>query len=202
MTSVMLSSQVLVLNRTFVPVHITSLKQALCMLYRGVAKVVGDQYELFDFDTWSELSIAQDEDRIGLVDKAIRVPRVILLQVYDRIPRRPVRFSRINVYLRDHNTCQYCARALPRSELNLDHVVPISLGGKTEWENIVCSCIPCNLKKGGRSPEQAHMKLIRKPVKPPWTFFFATLSKPTYYDQWRPFLTMIDFSYWNVELKD
>src|SRR3989338_2837741 len=103
----MMSSQVLVLNRNFVPVHITSLRHALCMLYRGIAKAVDAQYELYDFDSWSELSVANHE-KISTISSAIRVPRVIILQIYDRLPRRPVRFSRLNVYLRDQNKCQYC----------------------------------------------------------------------------------------------
>lgn len=184
------------------PVHVTSLRHALCMLYRGIAKVVDHQYELFDFESWAELSVAAREERIGFVNGVMRVPRVILLQMYDRSPKRPVRFSRLNVYLRDQNRCQYCGNIFHRGDLNLDHVVPVSLGGKTNWENVVCSCIPCNLKKGGRVPEQAGMKLVRRPTKPPWTFFFAFMSKPAYYDQWKPFLTMVDYSYWNVELKD
>ncbi len=198
----MMSSQVLVLNRHFVPVHVTSLRHALCMLYRGIAKVVDHQYELFDFQSWAALSVALGEEHIGMVNRAIRVPRVVLLQVFDRLPRRPVRFSRLNVYLRDQNLCQYCGRNFHRSDLNLDHVIPVSLGGKTEWDNVVCSCVECNLKKGGRTPEQARMRLIRKPTKPPWTFFFATMSRPPYYEKWKPFLTMVDYSYWNTELKD
>ncbi len=198
----MLSSQVLVLNRSFVPVHVTNLRHALCMLYRGIAKVVDGHYELFDFDSWAALSVAEHDEQIGLVGKAMRVPRVVLLQIYDRLPKRPVRFSRLNVYLRDQNTCQYCARIFSRSDLNLDHVIPVSKGGKTSWENVVCSCIECNLRKGGRSPEQAGIKLIRRPSKPPWTFFFNHMTKPIYYEAWKPFLTMVDFSYWNVELKD
>lgn len=198
----MLSSNVLVLNRSFMPIHITSLRHALCLLYRGLAKVVDRQYELFDFESWSELSVAAHEESLGLVHRAIRIPRVVLLHYYDRIPRRPVRFSRLNVYLRDHNTCQYCGRPCRRQELNLDHVIPVSQGGKTDWENVVCSCVSCNIKKGGRLADQAGMNLLRKPVKPNWSLLFRLLSKPVHYDEWKPFLNMVDFSYWNVELKD
>ena len=102
---------------------------------------------------------AANEDSIGLVDQAIRVPRVILLLAYDRVPRRYVRFSRFNIYSRDQNRCQYCGRQFPRAELNLDHVVPRSKGGTSTWENVVCSCHRCNRLKGGRTPTEAGMRL-------------------------------------------
>lgn len=198
----MLSSNVLVLNRSFMPIHITSVRRALCLLYRGLAKVVDRQYELFDFESWAALSVAVHEEKIGMINGAIRVPRVILLHFYDRLPRRPVKFSRLNIYLRDENTCQYCGKRYSRSELNLDHIVPVSLGGKTDWENVVCSCTRCNIKKGGRLPDAAGMTLLKKPTKPHWSFFFRLLTKPVHYEEWKPFLSMVDFSYWNVELRD
>ena len=198
----MIQSSVLVLNRSYMPVHITSLKHALCLVYRGLAKVVDEQYGLHDFKSWSELSVSVHQEKIGLVNKAIRIPRVVLLHFYDRMPSRPVRFSRINVYLRDRHTCQYCGKHFATIGLNLDHVIPLSQGGKTTWENVVCSCIPCNLKKGGHSPEQAGMKLVKHPVKPQWSLLFRLFSGHTRYDEWKPFLNMVDFSYWNVELQD
>ena len=121
-----LYSKVLVLNRSYLPVHVTVVRRALSLLYQGVARAVDEQYRTFDFDSWADL--AADEDAIGLVNRAIRVPRVILLQGYDRVPRRYVRFSRFNIYSRDQNRCQYCGRQFPRAELNLDHVVPRSRG--------------------------------------------------------------------------
>ena len=92
---------------------------------------------------------------VGIVGGVIRVPRVLLLIAYERVPKRHVRFSRFNIYARDNNTCQYCARRLPRTELNLDHVIPRSRGGLSTWENVVCSCHSCNRRKGGQTPEEA-----------------------------------------------
>ena len=132
----------------------------------------------------------------------IRVPRVILLIAYDRLPKREVRFSRLNILIRDNHTCQYCGKRNHRSELNLDHVVPRSQGGKTTWTNVVASCHPCNHHKGGRSPEQARMHLIRKPFKPESYPFSMLLTRPNIYAAWRPYLNVVDFSYWNVELED
>lgn len=198
----MLSTHVLVLNRSFVPVHVTSLRHALCLLYRGIAKVVDAEYSLFDFDSWASLSAALEEEKVHTVNRAFRVPRVILLSLYDRVPHRPVRFSRLNIYMRDRNTCQYCGKRFQRAELNLDHVMPVSLGGRTSWENVVCSCIRCNVKKGGRTPEGAGMKLLKTPARPNWSIYFRLQAKPIHYDAWKPFLNMVDFTYWNLELKE
>jgi hypothetical protein len=125
--SAILNSKVLVLNRSYLPVHITSLRRALTLLYCEVALAVDGEYRTFDFPAW--LRLEPDGDALGLVDRALRVPRVILLRGFDRVPRREVRFSRFNVYARDRGQCQYCGRRFPRAELNLDHVFPRSRGG-------------------------------------------------------------------------
>lgn len=197
----MLSSQVLVLNRSYIPIQVTSLKRALCLLYRGLAKVVDQQYELFDFQSWAELSVVAHDESLGLVHKAIRIPRVILLHFYDKVPNKPVRFSRLNVYLRDQNTCQYCRKKFPRSELTLDHVLPLSRGGGTSWENIVCCCVVCNVQKGGKTPQEARLHMMRVPMRPDWSFMFRILTKPIHYKEWFPYLNILDYSYWNNELE-
>src|SRR5207244_10699089 len=107
-----LNTKVLVLNRSYLPIHITIVRRALSLLYQGIAHAVDEQYRTFDFASWADL--VAEEDRIGLVDRAIRVPRVILLQGYDRIPRRYVRFSRFNLYARDGHRCQDCGRRFAR----------------------------------------------------------------------------------------
>lgn len=197
----MLASPVLVLNRSFFPVHITSVKRAFCLLYRGIARAVDEQYQTFDYESWSELSYAVHHETVGLVDRVVRIPRVILLTVYDRLPKREIRFSRLNILIRDNYTCQYCGQHLKRSHLNLDHVVPRSQGGQTTWENVVASCLQCNCQKGGRLPKEAGLKLIRKPFRPNIFPFSLLVSKPNLHAAWRPFLNIVDFSYWNVELE-
>ncbi len=198
----MLTSSVLVLNRSFMPVHITSVKRAFVLLYQGIAKAVDRQYELFDYDSWAEIASDTNAETIGLVDRVIRVPRVILLVGYDRLPKRRVRFSRHNIYLRDRNTCQYCNQPFPKAELNLDHVVPRAQGGRTTWENVVCSCIACNRRKGGHTPEQVRMGLVRPPRRPHWSPLYGFQGRALTYEAWKPFLNVVDASYWNVELKD
>lgn len=194
-----LGAQCLVLNRSFQPIHVTTLRRAFTLLYLGVAQAIDEKFQLFDFHSWSELSVEQNES-IGTSSRRIRIPWVIVLVAFDRFPRTKVRFSRHNIFLRDENTCQYCARTLPRSELNLDHVVPRAQGGATTWENVVCSCVACNLKKGGRTPEQANMKLLRKPFRPKWNPVFRSFGKNLGHESWRPFLSVVDASYWNTEL--
>jgi len=197
----MLNSSVLVLNRNYQPVQVTTVRRAFTLLYLGVAKVIDEQYRLYEFQDWAQLSAAQHE-AISTTSRSIRIPRVLVLTAYEHLPKGRVRFSRLNIYARDRDTCQYCGRTLPRSELNLDHVVPRSQGGRTSWENVVCSCIVCNLRKGGRTPEQAAMRLLRRPARPRWTPFFRGPTRRVTYREWLPFLNLADLSYWNVELAD
>ena len=197
-----MSSAVLVLNRSFLPVHITSTRRAFSLLYQGTAKAVDRQYELFDFVSWSALSVAVHDDSIGLIGRSIRVPKVILLVAFDRFPKRRVRFSRQNIYLRDGNICQYCGKKFARHELNLDHVIPRTVGGRTTWENVVCSCIECNRRKGCRTPVQASMHLKKPPGRPSWSPLYGFPLRNWAHQEWKPFLRMVDASYWNVELED
>ena len=197
----MLNTKVLVLNRSYLPVHVTSVRRAFVLLYQDIARAVDDQYRTFDFESWSQLAVSVEHDSVGLVSRVIRVPRVILLVAYDRVPKRHVRFSRYNIYARDDNTCQYCGGRFPRPELNLDHVVPRSRGGLATWENVVCSCHRCNRRKGGRTPEEADMRLLKKPTRPRWTPFVAESFSLRGYREWGPFLNPIDVSYWNTELE-
>lgn len=198
----MLNTGVLVLNRVYRPIHITSVRRAFSLLYQGVAKAIDEEFQLFDFESWSALAAASHQDAIHTVSRRIRVPRVIVLVAYEFLPKTRVRFSRFNIYARDDNTCQYCGSKYHRAELNLDHVVPRSRGGSTNWENVVCSCIPCNLKKGGRTPEEAGMKLLKLPSRPRWTPMFRSATRRAFYREWKPFISVVDAAYWNAELLD
>jgi len=188
-----------VLNRSYLPVHITTIRRALALLYQDAAHAVDDQYRTFDFATWSDLAVAVDQESIGLVDRMIRVPRVVLLLGYDRMPRRSVRFTRFNVYARDRHCCQYCGCRLSRGDLNLDHVVPRSRGGTSTWDNVVCSCCRCNRVKGGRTPEEAGMRLRRRPFRPRWTPLLVEEFSRKRYKEWLPYLGAVDGACWNLE---
>jgi 5-methylcytosine-specific restriction endonuclease McrA len=197
----MLNASVLVLNKSFLPVHVTSLKRALILLYQGIAKAVDENYRTFTFESWKDVAIIENTYAIGLVDRLIRIPRVIILVNYDKLPKRYIKFSRANIFLRDKNRCQYCGKEFKKSDLNLDHVVPRANGGISSWENVVCSCIPCNRNKGGRTPEEAWMKLIRKPKKPQWSPYYHISITNIIYKEWMPFLSIVDNTYWNIELE-
>ncbi|GMU59960.1 MAG: HNH endonuclease [Myxococcaceae bacterium] len=196
----MVNGAVLVLNRHYQPVHVTNVKRAVSLLYQGVARAIDEQYRLYDFADWASLSAAVEEKAIHTISRRIKIPRVLVLTAFEKLPRVRVRFSRLNIYARDKDTCQYCGRRLRRSELNLDHVVPRAQGGRTCWENVVCSCIECNLSKGGRTPDQAGMKLLRTPFRPKWTPLMRGAARKDTVRAWLPFLTLADASYWNVEL--
>jgi len=198
----MLNSSVLVLNRSYLPIHVTSVRRAFSLLYQGIARAVDAQYQTFDFDEWAGLAVAREAEAIGTSSGRVRVPRVIVLVAFDRLPKRHVRFSRINLMARDNFQCQYCGVKPSRAELNLDHVVPRALGGRSTWENVVTSCIECNRRKGGRTPRQAGVKLRKRPERPRWTPLMNLMLSSVRYDEWKPFLNVVDASYWNVELDD
>lgn len=200
----MLNSSVLVLNRSYLPIHVTSVRRAFTMVYRDVARVVNEEYQVFDFESWRRQVVRRGLDSIGTSEGSIRVPRVILLPGFDRLPRRHVRYSRVNVFARDRFTCQYCGAMPHRSELNLDHVIPRSLGGETTWENVVCSCVHCNRRKGGRTPEQARLRLFRSPARPRWTPLTNLVASTVRYKykEWHPFLSIVGAGHRTTGLAD
>jgi len=197
-----LNQHVLVLNRLWQAVNVTTVRRALTLLFQGHAQVVLNQedgsFQTFNFTQWHTLSVQQPHDEsIHTVSVRIRVPRVILLAMFDRLPKKEVKFTRHNIFERDKNPCQYCGQHFDRRDLNLDHVTPRDRGGPTTWENIVCSCIGCNTRKGNRTPREADMRLIRKPKKPRWRPFLQINFNLSQHDSWKHF---IDLAYWNVEL--
>jgi len=199
-----LDQPVLVLNRLWQAVNTCSVRRAFTLLYQGHAQVVStDEQENFlthDYTSWRDFSRSNPEtDMVRTISLNIRIPRIIVLLLFERLPKKEVKFTRHNVFERDKNTCQYCAKTFERSDLNLDHVLPRDRGGQTTWENIVCSCIPCNTRKGNRLPHEAGMQLIRKPKRPKWRPFVNISFQHHHHHSWRHFL---DLAYWNVELGD
>lgn len=203
-----LDGHVLVLNKYYAPIHVTSVRRAFGMLYGKLAEVISvedDEYLSYDFESWREVSEFRAKyerhrhEWIRCVRFEIAVPRILRLLVYDRLPQQTVKFNRRNIYARDRNRCQYCGRRFPTTELSLDHVVPRSIGGKTTWGNVVCCCVACNVRKGGRTPDRSGMKLIVKPIKPRRSPVLQLRLTSARYASWKQFL---DAAYWNVELKD
>jgi 5-methylcytosine-specific restriction endonuclease McrA len=201
-----LSLSVLVLNRSFVAVHVVNVKRALALLFRDLAEVVhieSGQYAAHSLESWRELSAMRsrfrspDDDWIRAVGYELCAPRVIRLLSCDRGPRQSLRFNRRNVFARDGNRCQYCGKHFPMSELSLDHVVPRSRGGLTSWENIVCACVACNVRKGGRTPQEARMRLFRLPAKPKRSPLLSIKLGNPKYQSWKSF---VESAYWLVDL--
>jgi 5-methylcytosine-specific restriction endonuclease McrA len=203
-----LEASVLVLNKLFMAVHVISVRRAFCLLCKELAEVVSQedgQFATYNFESWRELSEYRakhfrqdDDDWVRTFNSQIQVPRVIRLVTYEKLPKHTVKFNRRNIFARDNNQCQYCGRRFPTTELSLDHVVPRSQGGRSTWENICCACVNCNVRKGGRTPKQAHMSLIRKPEKPKRSPMLNLKLTHKKYESWKTFL---DNAYWSVELK-
>ena len=201
-----LDASVLVLNRVYMPVRVTSARRAFVLLFGERAEVISledERYASYDCDTWTELSayrdlFAPDTDWVRTVRLNIAVPKIIRLLGYDRLPKRHVKLNRRNVYARDHSTCQYCGKRFSTSELTLDHVIPRSLGGENTWENLVCACVKCNSRKGGGTPKKAGMRLIRAPETPRRNPVVSLRVGEDKYACWQTFLGN---AYWSVELK-
>jgi len=202
-----INCNVLVLNRHYLAVRVVGVRRAFSLLFRELAEVIhveDGKYTSYDFSEWCELSELAREfepdahDWIRTVRFDIAVPRIIRLAIYDRLPQQSVKFNRRNIYARDGNHCQYCGRKYPTTDLSLDHVIPRSLGGKTSWENIVCACLKCNIRKGGRTPEMAGLHLIAPPKKPRRNPVLTVKLADGRYASWKAFL---DNAYWSVELK-
>ena len=202
-----LDCNVLVLNKHYMAIRIVGARRAFSLLFRQLAEVVSYEqgaYSNYDFKSWCDVSRFRREfepdghDWVTTVNFYVAVPRIIRLLFYDRLPRTEVTFNRRNIFARDKNRCQYCGKRYPTSELSLDHIIPRSAGGKAVWENIVCACTNCNVKKGGRTPQQAHMTLIQKPARPRHNPLVHVHLGHDRYRSWKQFL---DHAYWSVELK-
>lgn len=206
-----LDASVLVLNRDFVPLNITDARRAFCLLLKALAEVVSVEdtgLELYNFHSWRDVS--EFKIRSGMADREncewvrtvsfeIEVPKIVRLAFYEKYPERRAKFNRRNIFARDANRCQYCGHRFPAGELSIDHVVPRSQGGKTTWTNVVCACVACNKRKGGRTPEEASMRLIRRPVAPRRNPVIELKLRNKRYHSWKHFLSE---AYWNVTLEE
>ena len=197
MTQSALETNVLVLNRFYMAIRVINVRRAFTLLFRDCAEVISTengQFVSYDFESWCDLSRMTSlekqpgEDYLRAVGFEIQVPRVARLTRFDRMPAQSVKFNRKNLFARDDHQCQYCGKTEPAHKLSLDHVVPRSHGGPTTWENIVCCCLRCNSRKGGRTPKQARMKLLSRPTKPRFNPMLALSSDDPRYECWKTFL--------------
>lgn len=190
-----LSRRILVLNRLWQPVNIVGVRRAFGLLMQDHAQVIntisGD-FRVMDAGEWLQFSMEhppeKDYDCLHTVRLKVRVPSVLLLRVFDRVPSKEIKFSRRAIFERDGFVCQYCGNRFHEKELNLDHVIPRDQGGKTSWENIVTSCIRCNTRKANRLPHKAGMHLKKSPARPRWRPFVSSVPKAEVEQDWTHFM--------------
>lgn len=169
----------LVLNATYEPLKVVPWQRAITLWCQGKVEI-----------------IEEHDTVVRAVTFTFKLPSVVRLLEFVKLRKRPVvQFTRANIYTRDECTCQYCAESFETEDLTFDHVTPVAHGGRRSWENIVTACVPCNRKKGARTPIEAGMTLLRPPRRPlilaptvKLTFGFRTPAA------WQSYL------YWNVPL--
>ena len=222
-----LNRPTLVLNRNWQAINVATVARALIMLWNESAKVVDPvDYQLYDWNDWSKLVPDRDEPFVQAVRQRFRVPEVVTLTEFDRLPAAAVTFSRRNVFKRDRFTCQYCGRQgrshygnggdaggietasstrsqgnrprlqLGGDELTIDHVVPRARGGESSWTNCVLACLECNKRKADRTPAQAKVRLRKEPVRPTWKPLYSEHASRM--ESWSKFISE---AYWNAELR-
>lgn len=186
----------LVLNKLWQPVSVQTVADALVKVWIGSARVVDPHdYAQYTWNDWTELRPTGDDPCIKLVGATIRVPEVVTLANYGKVPNATVAFSRKNLFTRDRWTCQYCGCRPGSQEITVDHIVPRAQGGTSCFENCVAACVRCNHRKADRTPKQAKMKLRTTPKVPRWgpTFHCGIVL-----DSWEKFVSEM---YWNVPLE-
>ncbi len=194
-----LTLPVLVLNKNWVPIRVTTVMDAITKLFEGRAKAIdANNYQVYDFDSWSELAAVENLPYIVTARNPIRVPDVIVLIKYGEIPEKKLTFSRANIYRRDKYTCQYCGDRPGTEELTIDHIVAKSRGGKTSWTNCVVSCISCNRRKADRTMADVGLKLRSQPVKPTWSPRLVLQKVRNTPKNWDKF---VSDAYWHTELE-
>ena len=189
--------KILVLNRLWQAVNTVGIQRAFSLLLQDHAQVINTadgSFQVVDSSAWfndsSEQAPGENDAYVQTVNLRVRVPKVLLLRKYDRVPMQEVRFTKDNLFERDQYCCQYCGKDFSADRLNMDHVIPRSKGGRTTWENIVTACIPCNTQKANRLPHQANMHLIKKPSRPRWRPFISSLIDQKYDPSWDHFLNL------------
>ena len=198
MVASVLERPTLVLNRNWQPVGVATVAKTLTKVWNETARIVDPvDYQQYSWQGWSQLRPESDDLFIQTNRFQLRVPEVITLTKYDRLPANAVTFSRRNVFKRDKFMCQYCGAQPGSEELTIDHVLPRAQGGTSTWANCVLACIDCNSRKADRTPQQARMPLRSPPVRPKWKPVYA--SRGIRIESWSRFISE---SYWNVELDE
>lgn len=163
----LLDEPVLVLNKNWQYIAVFPARDALSAVFTDAASAIDPEtYAIYTFEDWIERGIQPGKPFLHGAKLDFEIPEVVVLSEFDQVPQRSLRYSKRQIFQRDHYACQYCGKQPAIVDLTVDHVVPRSQGGVTEWTNCVACCAPCNVKKADRTPEQAGMKLKRNPVEP------------------------------------
>lgn len=191
-TNVLSKNSVLVLNRNWQAINVITPADAFCQMMTDTATaldILGKDWMMpTKWEDWRELEVRDDDEAVGTAQGEIRVPTVIVLARFDRVPMKRPKFNTRNLWRRDRGTCQYTGRELKPGEGNIDHIMPRSRGGMTTWENCVLSDRKINSKKADRTPEEAGLKLLKRPIVPREVPVTALLRNTHEITDWNVFL--------------
>jgi len=183
---------VLVLNRNWQAIHAKTPSEALSMMYANTATgldIIGhDNMVPYKWDDWINLPHDESCDYISTIKQKIKIPKVVVLCNYDKVPIKRPRFSISGVWNRDNGICQYTGKKLSKNEGNVDHIIPKSKGGKTDWTNCVLSHKAINSKKANKTPEECGIKLIKPPTVPKQLPISHYIKNPHKMKEWELFL--------------
>jgi 5-methylcytosine-specific restriction endonuclease McrA len=184
---------VLILNKHWIPINTTTAKHSFALMYTHNARgmmIEEDKLVPLEWREWISLEVNENDRKVKTVKGFIKIPTVIVLTNYDKIPRQTIKFTQKNLWERDNFTCQYTGKKVTRTNGNIDHIIPRSQGGKTSWENCVIAHKEINAIKADRTPEQAGLKLLKKPSAPkfmPVSFYIRNKDK---IEDWNLFLNV------------
>ena len=194
-----LQEPTLVLNKNWTPIGFASVRHAIELMAKDRAQaILPDDYSIYNFEEWADLKVVEGEQFIKTVRLEVKVPEVIRLISYGKMPTHRLKLSRRNLFKRDSCSCQYCGVQLQTSDATIDHIIPKAQGGKTTWKNCVIACVKCNNNKGNRTPAESGMKLRKKPIEP---HGMTALKIPIFKRKvsWQKF---VSDAYWDVELDE
>lgn len=202
---------ILILNKSWIPVRVSTFKKALGKVCSERARFVDhESYCLFTWDEWVESFCMSHEEAssskhpiIKGVNFSVRQPEVVVCNIYNNVPKNDLRLTRRNLLVRDNFKCQYCGIRVNSKEATIDHIMPRSRGGKNTWQNLTISCIDCNVSKGNKTPQEAGMILHTTPKKPIWNPLYTLLHKKRP-KSWSKFINTDkwnEIGYWDVELQ-